>query len=120
MPTIAVTPTGAGPADLWAIAAVLAAPPVSAWALAHYRGSALARDAIKLSASQVLAVPLPDDAGAWAEGAARAEQAHHAAQRDDAHAWQVELHALGAAMTEAYSAPRSMLDWWIERLPAWR
>ncbi len=47
---------------------MLAAPAVSAWALAHYRGSALSRDALKLSATQVLELPLPVDDRPWAAG----------------------------------------------------
>ena len=69
VPTIAVTPRSGDPGELWAIAAVLAAPAVSAWALAHYRGTALTRDALKLSATQVLELPLPVDDAAWADGA---------------------------------------------------
>ncbi len=128
VPTIAVVPSGEvrvdgevdERGDLWAIAAVLAAPPVTAWALRQFRGSALARDAIKLSATQVLDIPLPPDAGAWAAGATAARRAQQAAERGDAEGWRAGLESLGSAMTEAYGAPRSVLDWWIPRLPRWR
>ncbi len=71
VPTIAVVPRPGSAADLWALAAVLSAPPVSAWALGQYGGTALSGDAIKLSARQILEIPLPVDARAWSEGAAR-------------------------------------------------
>jgi SAM-dependent methyltransferase len=57
VPVITVVPRT--PDDLWRVAAVLTAPAVSAWAAATYLGAALAATAIKLSASQVLTLPLP-------------------------------------------------------------
>ena len=53
----------------WLLAAALSAPPVSAWAAERIGGTALAAHALKLSARQVLEVPLPVDRDAWAEGA---------------------------------------------------
>ena len=53
----------------WLVAAALSAPPVSAWAAERSGGTALAPQALKLSARQVLEVPLPVDRDAWAEGA---------------------------------------------------
>ena len=78
VPTIAVAPRAGAAADLWSLAAVLSAPPVSAWALGHYGGTALSGDAIKLSARQILDIPLPADPEAWAEGAVAARAAHDA------------------------------------------
>jgi hypothetical protein len=121
VPTIAVVPRGEADADLlWSIAAVLAAPPVSAWALEHHRGAALARDAIKLAASQVLAIPLPPDRVAWDAGAAAAARAQRGAAVGDAEAWREALVEVGHAMTRAYRAPSAVLDWWLDRLPPWR
>ncbi len=57
VPVITVTPRT--PEALWRIAAVLAAPPVSAWAAATYLGAGLSGGAFKLSARQVLGLPLP-------------------------------------------------------------
>ena len=121
VPTIAVVPTGsAGPDDLWAIAAVLAAPPVSAWALDRHRGTALGRDAVKLAATQVLDLPLPGDRTGWARGAAAARDAQHAATGGDAARWRRALVELGRAMTEAYDATPAIFEWWRDRLPPWR
>ncbi len=57
VPVITVTPRSAG--DLWRVGAVLTAPAASAWAAATYLGAALTASAIKLSASQLLTLPLP-------------------------------------------------------------
>ncbi len=120
VPTIAVTPLSGQQADLWALAAVLSAPPVSAWALGHYGGTALSGDAIKLSARQILAIPLPEGAEEWAIGALEAEVAHAAALSGDATGWRAALGRLGRAMTDAYGASDDVLAWWESRLPGWR
>ncbi len=126
VPAIAVTPRGAGGPggpdadDLWAIAAVLAAPAISAWALAHHRGAALSRDAVKLSAAQVLELPLPVDEQAWREGARLAADAQRRADRGDPEGWHTSLVALGEAMTDAYRSGSTIQRWWVDRLPPWR
>jgi hypothetical protein len=120
VPVIAVTPRSGDGDELWSIAAVLAAPAVSAWALAQYRGAALSRDAIKLSATQILDIPLPVDAGAWAEGAVLAAAAHRRAQAGDPAGWHEALLGLGGAMAAAYRSGPEVVDWWSGRLVAWR
>jgi hypothetical protein len=120
VPIIAVTAESADAEALWRIAAVLAAPPISAWALDRYRGSALSADAIKLSARQVLEIPLPLVPDCWDEGASWARVAHEAAAAADADAWGRALDRLGRAMTRAYRADPSVLDWWSARRPPWR
>ena len=67
VPVITVVPRDR--ADLWRVGAVLCAPAATAWAAATYLGAALSAAAIKLSASQLLTVPLP--ARPW-DGAAAA------------------------------------------------
>ena len=120
VPTIAVTPTASGEEELWKLAAVLTAPPVSAWALSTYGGTALSGDAIKLSARQILAIPLPGDVECWASGATEAQAAHVAALAGDAAGWRAALGRLGRAMTDAYGASDEVLAWWEARLPPWR
>jgi hypothetical protein len=58
VPVITVVPRT--PADLWRVGAVLCAPAATAWAATTYLGAALSAGAIKLSAGQVLTLPLPD------------------------------------------------------------
>jgi len=90
-------------ADLWRVAAVLTAPAVSAWALRHHAGAALNPGAIKVSARQVLQVPLPVSDSAWQEGA----RALSAGRILDA----------GAAMSRAYKSGDEVHEWWRSRLP---
>ena len=103
VPSTPVISVHADGADLWKIAAALTAPAVSAWALQRHAGAALHPDAIKLSARQVLEVPLPVDEPAWREGAAAM-----AAGR---------ILEAGAAMTRAYGSTDDVFEWWRGRLP---
>jgi hypothetical protein len=75
---------------------------------------------VKLSSSQVLAVPLPDDDGAWAVGADAARAAHEAAAAGDRQGWTDALTRLGSAMARAYRSDEAVLDWWQQRRPVWR
>jgi hypothetical protein len=100
-PVVAVVPHD--PALVWRVAAALTSPAVSAWALTTHGGAALSGDAIKLSARQVLAAPLPGDAGAWDEAA-------DALRRGD-------VPACGAALA---GGDDRLLRWWLDRLPASR
>ena len=69
VPVLTVVPRA--PDDVWRIGAVLSAPAASAWAASTYLGAALSPKAIKLSASQLLTLPVPrrswDDAAAALE-----------------------------------------------------
>jgi hypothetical protein len=108
VPTITVTPHD--PADLWRLLAVLLAPPVSAWALGRYAGTALTISAIKLSAEQLGQVPLPQDRVAWDVAAALVARASASTGRD------ALLYAAAAAMCDAYGVPREpVLGWWAAR-----
>jgi SAM-dependent methyltransferase len=70
-PLVAVEPRSDagehGRADdtVWLAAAALSAPPATAWALALTAGTARSRAALKLSARQVLTLPLPVDEQSW-------------------------------------------------------
>lgn len=114
VPTITLIPHR--PEDLWRLLAVMLAPPVSAWALARYVGTALSTDAIKLSASQVGQIPLPSRADAWEQAALLVQRASgltEAGGRAEA------LHAAGALMCDAYGVDREpVLAWWTGRLRA--
>ena len=86
--------------DLFRVAAVLCSPAASAWAASNYAGVALAADAIKLSARQVLEIPLPVDELAWAEAAVALESG--------------DLLGAGRHMEAAYGV--DAYDWWVGRL----
>lgn len=89
-------------ARLWALAAALCSPPITAWAAQLTAGSGLTSRAIKLSASLVRQVPLPDDLDGWRAGAVAFEQ------RD--------LPGFAAAMTEAYGCDAAVAAWWLDRV----
>jgi hypothetical protein len=110
-PVVSVEPDD--PADVWPLAAVLLAPAVTAWALTRSVGTALAAGTIKLSASQVAAVPLPADDEAWVEGAAAARTAHATAYGP---ARRAALEALAHAMERAYASTPEVTAWWLARL----
>ena len=114
-PLISVEP--ADPADLWRIAAVLLAPPVSARAVAVGLGSGRSAATLRWSASAALLTPLPADMDAWAQGAALAEQLHSATVVERTGL----LEQLARTMTRAYCMDpdgdrgRSLVEWWLER-----
>ncbi|MCB0996019.1 MAG: N-6 DNA methylase [Acidimicrobiales bacterium] len=114
--TVPVTPVVAvvvSPERLFHVAAALSAPPVTAWAMAHAGGRALAPGHLRLRASDVATLPAPSDVDAWDDGAelARRIAASPAAGAD-------ELLELGHTMTAAYGADPSLVEWWWRRLPA--
>jgi hypothetical protein len=100
----------------WLVAAALSAPPVSAWAAERCGGTALAPQALKLSARQVAEVPLPIDHDAWVEGARHLRLV--AIAPDDAERAR-RLATAGRALTAAHglspTAAEAVLRWWAER-----
>ncbi len=110
VPTITVVPQ---PGMLWHALAVLLAPPVSAYAAARFAGTALSMRAIKLSARQVAALPLPADRPAWDRAAALVR----AAQREPASRGDLLVEA-GRLMCAAYGTSEAALDWWRDLLRA--
>jgi hypothetical protein len=102
VPAISVVPRGD---RLWHVLAVLVAPPVSVHAATTYAGTALDASAVKISAKQVAALPLPVRQEPWDEAAALLSQAQEAA-----------LPRAAELMCAAYDVPPGpVLDWWTER-----
>ena len=103
-PTIAVIP--GAPEDLHRVAAVLSAPPVSVWARRRRAGSGLSATAMRLSARDLLEVPLP----------AAAVPDLPDCRSDDA-----TLRSWGRRAAEAYGlVGDSVVDWWLENRPVTR
>jgi len=120
-PVVAVVPTNPN-TSLWMLAAAVSSPHATAWALTHFRGSALVGDAVKLAAWQLEAIPLPIDRTAWEAGAAHFEQATEAALAGDGAVWRAALFSFATVMASAYGdGPRAdLVAWWADRLPPWR
>jgi hypothetical protein len=116
VPVVTVQPRD--PADVWRLLAVLLAPPVCAHAAARYAGSALNPDAVKLSASQVAALPLPEDRGAWDDGTREVRAAQEALTDEErrTHLLHAGRHLCTAYGVEGETA-EAVLAWWVKRLP---
>lgn len=69
VPLLSVTLRADAPIDLWMLGAALASPVATVEAARISYGAALGAEAIKLSAKQLLALPLPIDHEAWRESA---------------------------------------------------
>lgn len=111
-----ITMTAAHPEDLWRLGAAMASPVATAFASRRYSGTALHADAIKLSASQTLTIPLPPPGPCWTEAARALEAAQAATDRATR---EHHLQEMAAAMNEAFGlsvdeADRLML-WWMGR-----
>jgi len=108
VPTLAVVPPQ--PEDLWLLAAAAASPTATAWLWRRAPGTALHRDALKVAAGHLAALPLPVDEGAWQEAATALEGfvTHH-----DADAFEAYVTAAAAA----YRSPPDLVAWWRARLP---
>jgi len=115
VPVLTVVPDD--PSMVWKLAAALGSPVSSAIAMRKYSGVALSVDAIKLSAKQVLRLPLPPDSTEW-EIAAR--QFRAATEATEARARLTALRAMAKAMVEAFRVPAEqrapLMEWWWSRL----
>lgn len=101
-PVITVVPTTL---DIWHVLAALLAPPVSAWAMRRTAGAALSAGAVKLSASQLRALPLPRHRDEWDDAAADLRSG--------------DVTGAAPAACRAYGVdPVDVLGWWAARLPS--
>jgi hypothetical protein len=114
VPSTPVVAVHADPERLWHLAAALSAPPITAHALHVAAGAALSTGAVKLSARQVLELPLPVDPEAWDRGAALARDA---ARATSAAARRATLATLGTVMCAAYGVTaEGVVEWWLDRI----
>ena len=112
VPVITVTTHGI---SLWHAAAALMSPPITAWAAARYMGAALSIDALKLSASQVLGLPLPASSVTWDTAAALIRDASGSSSSQKR---TQKLQEAGALMCDAYRVcdADQLMNWWRGRL----
>jgi hypothetical protein len=102
---------------LWRVAAALTNPVATAVAWRLGAGSALAIDAIKLSARQILSLPVPLDDELWDRGAELAKAAADAIAAGSGERAAL-LRELAETMCEAYRQPvEPLTGWWLARLP---
>jgi SAM-dependent methyltransferase len=103
--------------DLWMLAAAIASPVVTAEAARISYGTALSAAAIKLSATQLLAMPLPTDRAAWIESAGHFRAASSA---ESPMVRARHLHAFAETSCRAYRLdPQCSADvcaFWTQRL----
>ncbi len=103
VPAVPVISVAAEPARLWPLAAALCSPPVSAWAATQRLGAARSSSALKLSASDVRALPLPPRSADWDRAAAALRRG--------------EVVEAGRLMCGAYGVDETAFTWWKDRLP---
>lgn len=105
-PVVSIEPHDASDEVLWKLAAVLASPVLSAYFFSRNFGTAMSLDAMKVSARDLAAAPLPDNAGPWSQAA------------ELLRAGQPDLDHFGALMCAAYGVdPPDLVTWWKQRLP---
>lgn len=111
-----ITVTADDDMDLWRLGVLLSSPPVTLEAARRHLGAALSSEALKLSASEVLDLPLPADRGAWTVAAEHFERASKA-ETDEARS--VELRLAATSMCEAFGLEddAELLSWWTDCLP---
>jgi hypothetical protein len=100
---------------LWHAAAALLAPPVTAWALRRWGGTALAAGGLKLSAAQVRAIPSPEPGPEWDAAAAAVRCATEATDPAEGRRW---LLVAATQSSRAYGVDDpAVRHWWEARLP---
>ena len=99
VPVLTVVPTDGFDLDL--LGAAICSPVASAWAAAHFTGAGLSSTALKVSARQLLALPLPDRP--WDAAVAPLAVG--------------DLRRFGETMVASYELDdhdrRRVLDWWL-------
>lgn len=115
MPVITACPKPG--VDLWHLASALSSPVACLFAVRHYAGTAMTPGAIKLSAKQVLKLPIPAPGGAWDSAARRFCLASECTDLDDT---LEQLVLAGRDMCDAFGITRAQSDelvaWWEGRL----
>ncbi len=115
LPLITVTPKQSD--QIWHLGAAIASPVCTLIAMQRYAGAALNVDAIKLSAKQVLTLPLPRAGKAWDAGAAALRAAHNTT---DAASRASQIQEFGKSMCVAHGLGendrQAVMKWWGARL----
>lgn len=100
---------------LWLVAAAIASPVASLVAAERHLGAGMSVDVLKLSAKDVLSLPVPIDLDAWARGARAFEQLQACESSEERSDMFFEFASI---MNSAYEVQNPMIaDWWLGRLP---
>lgn len=105
VPVISVVPSD--PSRVWHVLAVLLAPPVTAWALRRWAGTALTPTALKLGAPNVRSIPVPSGTARWDDAAS--------VLRDGG-----DVDEAAALACAAYGVGEEVHGWWQARREARR
>lgn len=116
LPSVPLITVMAPTTRLWHLAAALSSPAVTMIAARRHLGAALSATALKLSAKDVLALPLPDSCDAWDEAATAFKVASETTSAERRREFLVES---GRLMCDAYGVggDDDLMRWWIDRLP---
>lgn len=113
-----LTITSANEESLWKVGALLSSPPITALAARRHLGAALGSDALKLSASAVMDLPLPAHGDCWDQAADCFRIASEASGEDERADL---LEQTAVLMCEAFGCEtEQLLEWWRARLPTRR
>ena len=103
--------------DLWALAAALSAPVISALAARQAAGAARSVTRITLSSKQLSDLPLPPDRKAWEESIEIAQMINTSTNKDLKESWLL----FGETINQAYGIKNDdLISWWWNRHPASR
>ena len=98
--------------ELWHLMAAISSPPASAWLANAAAGTGLSQGTMRLRASLIADLPLPEPSKAWDLGAELAQEIQENGINDQA------AQRFGKAMNQAYGLPSSeLLHWWISLIP---
>jgi hypothetical protein len=114
-----ITVTARADVSLWALGAAIASPVACAIALSRYAGAALTTRAIKLSARQLLDLPIPDLQSAQLIEAADLLRA--ASNSDDDAQRRHLLRDMARLTCDAHDLgttdEHTLMNWWLDRFP---
>jgi hypothetical protein len=110
-------PCHPGSVDVWKLGAAIGSPVCSMHAMRMFGGAAMHADALKMSATQVMELPMPSDESSWDAGASLFEMLHACETGSD---YDKLVMQFGEVMCGAYrvveSDRKTLMQWWIGRL----
>lgn len=104
------------PGDVWPLAVALTAPVLSRLALERHAGAGLSAGALKLSARQLAALPLPIQSEPWREAVRLARALRPDQPAVEQALLDVLLVQLGLAYGQSEPEARAAADWWWHRM----